>query len=485
MSDMTALLPRAATLIGDGWVDDGAGGQYEHVNAATGQPQGLVPLAGPRDVDEAVAAARQALPAWRSWPADRRRDVLLRITGLLRDHRDELAEILILEGGMIATQARGVSSGGVAEFFAYYAGWAEKIEGAVVPAYPGPALDYTLVEPFGVVGVIIPWNGPLTPIGMKVAPALAAGNAVVIKPSELAPFSTIRFAELCLEAGLPPGVVNIVVGGPEAGNHLVRHPGVDKISFTGGPVTAAQVMTAASENLTPLVLELGGKSANLVFADADLPAATGFAAMAPMMRSGQACILPTRLLVEESVYDEVLAGVTKVVGSIRVGDPFDEATQMGPVISAGHCARVEAVIDRAIKAGSGELMTGGQRLGGDLAAGYFIAPTVFGGVDNSSDLAQHEIFGPVLSVLPFSCEDEGIALANDTRYGLGACVWTNDLKRAHRVARALEAGSVSINTLAVPTNAPFGGVKASGFGREGGRAGLDEFLRPKNVYVQL
>jgi acyl-CoA reductase-like NAD-dependent aldehyde dehydrogenase len=308
---------------------------------------------------------------------------------------------------------------------------------------------------------------------------------VILKPPELAPFSSARFAEICLEAGLPPGVLNVVPGGPEAGDALVRHPGVDKISFTGGLETARRVMSAAAENLTPVAMELGGKSANIIFPDADLSVAVPFAAMGAMIRTGQGCFLPTRLLVHESLYDDVVPRIVHIVRSLVAGDPSEESTQLGPVISAGHCARIQTAVERALAEKAGTLLTGGERLGGPLSDGFFLAPTVFGDVDNLSSLAQEEVFGPVLSILRFSDEEEAVALANGTRYGLGAFLWTKDLKRAHSMARLLRAGCVCVNGLAMPTNAPFGGVGASGFGREGGRAGIDEFLRPKNVYLQL
>jgi aldehyde dehydrogenase (NAD+) len=322
---------------------------------------------------------------------------------------------------------------------------------------------------------------------MKVAPALAAGNTVVLKPSELGPMAALRFGELCQEAGLPPGVLNVVPGGQAAGQALVGHRDVGKVSFTGGIRTAQRILAAAAENVTPVLLELGGKSAAVIFADADLDSAVEMGVMAGVANmSGQACVLPTRMLVEDSVYSQVEERAAALAASITVGDPFDPASQMGPVINEPALERILGVVEQAASDNEGRLLAGGTRLGGPLAAGYYVAPTVFGSVDNSSPLAQDEIFGPVLSLIRFSSDDEAVALANGTRYGLGAFVFTNDLSRAHRVADGLEAGWIGVNGFPpMPPNAPFGGVKQSGSGREGGAAGLEEFLRPKNVYVRL
>jgi len=320
-------------------------------------------------------------------------------------------------------------------------------------------------------------------MGQKAVPALAAGNTVVVKPPELAPFGALRFAELALEAGIPPGVLNVVVGGAAAGDALVRHPEVDKVSFTGGCATARLVMAAAAETLTPLTFELGGKSANIVFPDADLDGAASMAAMlGAVLLSGQGCALPTRLYVHDDVYDDVVARVVAQIEAVPVGDPFDPAVLMGPVVSERACERILGVIHRAVDEGAGTLLTGGERLGGALAAGYFVAPTVFGDVDHDSSLARDEIFGPVLSVLRFHDEDEVVDKANDSPFGLSAYLHTRDGARAQRIARRLDVGTVIVNGFpGMSPGAPFGGVKQSGFGREGGRAGIEEFVRRKNV----
>lgn len=382
-----------------------------------------------------------------------------------------------------------VMTGGSVSFatawFRYYAGWADKVGGEFGDAAGG--MNYIRYEPYGVVGAIIPWNAPLMSIAMKALAALAAGNAVVVKPPMLTPFTALRAAELAMEAGFPSGVFNVVPGDAEAGEALIVHRDVSKISFTGGAAIARRVLETAARHLKPVTLELGGKSANLIFEDADLEKASTMAAFhGTVVLSGQACVLPTRALVHERVYDEVVARISGTMAHVTVGDPMQPATMMGPVVSDGACRRILGVIDTARTSGAGRVVTGGERLGGDLAGGYFIAPTVFADVDRASPLARDEIFGPVLSILKFSSDEEAVALANDSDYGLGAYVHTRDLRRAHKLAASLQSGSVAVNS-AIPMHPdmPFGGVKQSGFGREGGRAGLDEFLQPKNVFVSL
>ncbi|HYH48253.1 MAG TPA: aldehyde dehydrogenase family protein [Acidimicrobiia bacterium] len=484
VSEVTTTLPRPVLLIGNERRETGTAGAFEHVNPATGRPQGTVPMAGAPDVDDAVAAAREAFPAWRDTPGPARREILAALSRLIRDNAAELGRLATLESGApVAISGRTVT--GPAEWFSYYAGWADKLTGEVVPVVPG-AFDYTRPEPYGVVGAIVPWNAPFLVGAMKLAPALAAGNCVVMKPPELAPWTCLRLAELAQEAGLPPGVLNVVPGGAEAGDALVRHAAVAKVSFTGGVDVGRIVARTAGECLKPVVLELGGKSANIVFDDADLDTAVPLTIGLLMSMAGQGCALPTRLLVQSGIYDEVLDRARAITEGIPVGDPMDPATVMGPVISARHCDRILGLVAATRASGAGRLLTGGKRLGGDLADGFFVAPTLFADVDPNSDLAQEEVFGPVLAVTRFDDEEEAVTLANDSRFGLAAYVQTRDLARAHRVAAGLEAGFVSINTkplVSPPT--PFGGVKQSGFGREGGAEGLREFLVTKNVCVGL
>ncbi len=483
MSDAEHLLAPKGMLIAGEWVTEGSG-QLVHINPSTGREHPPLPLAGAPEVERAVAAARSAFGGWRAMPVDARRDIMLRLAGLIRQHAGELAMLTTLDNG---APPRNAMSGVTAaiDHFTYFAGWVDKIGGDVIPTWPAPALDYAIMEPYGVVGVIIPWNVPMHNVGQVLGAALAAGNCVVLKAPDLAPFAVLRFGELAIEAGIPAGVVNILPGGAQCGAAMVAHAGVDKIHYIGGAVAAKLIMKSAADTLKPVTFELGGKSANIVFADADLRNAIGLSAFMGVALSGQGCLLPTRLLVEDSIYDQVVPMVVGLIQSMKVGNPFAEGTALGPVINAAACEWILGVIELA-KAEGATLLTGGERLGGDLAEGYFLAPTVFGDVDHKSNLSQQEVFGPVLAILRFKDEAEAIAMANDTEYGLAAYVHTNDLRRAHRIAAALEAGTVNINgTAGTPSGAPFGGVKQSGFGSMGGKYGLHDFLRPKNVYIPL
>lgn len=463
---------------------------FEHIYPATGRPNGTVELAGAAEIDNAVRVAAKAQREWVALTVDRRRDLLIGLADVVHDHLDELAKL------NVADYAVPISFAGTAmlleRFLRHFAGYADKPHGVTTPV--NGSFDINLVErePYGVVGVITPWNGALVVTGSCVAPALAAGNAVVLKPSELAPFAALRFGELCLEAGLPEGLVAVVPADAEGGDALVRHPGIGKIAFTGGGGTARKVLQAAATNLTPVVTELGGKSANLIFADADLDLAAALSAhQGPLMQSGQSCACASRILVHDEVYDEFLEKFLGVIGSARIGDPMDPATTFGPVISQAAADRILAAVDAAASGGAGELLLGGKRIGGtrlpdDLAEGYYVEPTVFGGVDNASDLAQLETFGPVVSLMRFRDEDEAVRIANATPYGLNAFVQTTDLNRAHRVARQLESGSVWINQFSdISPQGPYGGYKQSGAGRTGGVEGLHEFQQVKNIRIAM
>lgn len=458
---------------------------FEHIYPATGRPNGTVALAGPAEIDNAVRAAAKAQREWTSLTADRRRDLLIDLADVVHERLDELAKL------NVADYAVPISFAGNAilleRFLRHFAGYADKPNGASTPV--NGSFDINLIErePYGVVAVITPWNGALVVAGSCVAPALAAGNAVVLKPSELAPFAALRFGELCVEAGLPEGLVTVVPADAEGGDALVRHPGIGKIAFTGGGATARKVLHSAATNLTPVITELGGKSANLIFADADLDrAATLSAHQGPLMQSGQSCACASRVLVQNAVYDEFVQKFLGVVGAARIGDPTDPATTFGPVISQAAADRILAAVDAAVTHGAGELLLGGKRIGGELADGYYVEPTVFGGVDDSSALAQLETFGPVVSVMRFGDEDEAVRIANDTPYGLNAFVQTTDLNRAHRMARRLEAGSVWINQFSdISPQGPYGGYKQSGSGRTGGVEGLREFQQVKNIRIGL
>ena len=472
-------LARQGHLIGAAWRPSDAGGVYRHHNPATGRMQAHVHLAGASDVDDAVVAARGAREDWATRAPESRAAILFRLAEILDENAPEAAELAALDNG---TPISVMNPGGyAASWVRYYAGWCGKLGGEVIPGSRGR--HYVRFEPYGVIAAIPPWNGSMMGMGQKCGPALAAGNTVVVKPPELSPFGMLRFAELALEAGLPPGVLNVVVGGPTAGTALVAHPGVDKVSFTGGTATGRRLMEIAARNLTPLTLELGGKSPNIVFPDADLDAAAAMAAFAgPALLSGQGCALPTRLYVHSDVYDHVAAKVIETIATIRVGDPLDPSTLVGPVVTEAAMQRILGVIERA-KTDGAKLLAGGSRLGGDLADGWFVAPTVFGEVDHDSDLARNEVFGPVLAVLRFETEDEVLTKANDSDFGLSAYLHTRDTDRIERFVRHLDAGTVVVNAMGRATPAaPFGGTKRSGFGREGGWAGMEEMLRPKTVY---
>jgi aldehyde dehydrogenase (NAD+) len=476
------VLPDVRLLIGDEWLASGAGGEFTHVNAATGRPQATVPLAGAEEVDAAVKAARAALPGWLDQRPDQRRNALFRLAALIRERAETIGQVLTLECGSPISGATALPMR-AADYLEYYGGLADKIEGTVVSIFPERAFDYTLPEPYGVIALVSTWNGGISSLARKAGAALAAGNTVVAKAMELAPFSAVLFGELALEAGFPPGVVNILPGGVEAGQALVAHPGVDKISFTGGIDAARQILAAAAWNITPAIVELGGKSGNLVFPDADLAAAGAFAGVACMRNSGQGCVMPTRLIVHESIHDQIVERALASIAAMPVGDSLDPATAFGPVVSERHANRIVGMVDSAREAGVGEILTGGGRLD---VEGFYVEPTVIDRIAPDAPLAQEEVFGPVLSILTFETEEEAIALANGVRYGLAGYVHTTDLDRAHRVASALNAGYVSLNGFAaLPAGAPFGGFGASGYGKEGGRDGLAEFVRTKNVYLPL
>lgn len=477
-------LPVPDLIIGSARLSDASGGERDHIYAATGRVTRSFPLAGALEVDAAVREARAALSHWRMMPGRERARLLRALGEAVLSHAEELAAIQTIETGAPISFSNGFPEV-AASHFLYNAGWADKVGGEVVPVGTS-AFDYTMEEPYGVVGAIIPWNASLIAASQVLAPILTPGNTVVMKPPELAPFASLRLAELALEAGLPPGVINVVTGGAEAGESLVRHPGVSKIHFTGSRETARQVLAAAAENIVPVCLELGGKSPLLVFSDADLMDAARQAMGAVVGLSGQGCALPTRVLVEKEVYSRLLVILKGLLRRVAVGDPLEPGTQMGPLVSAQACERVLAVIERARQEQDGNLLAGGTRMDGPFGDGYFIAPTIFSDVAEESALARDEIFGPVLSVMSFEREEDAIRMANSNPYGLAAYVFTNDLRRAHRVGAALEAGTVWINGMdQMEPSMPFGGYKQSGYGRLGGRAGIREFTRSKNVWLPV
>jgi aldehyde dehydrogenase (NAD+) len=472
-------------LIGGDRITDSSGGTYAHIYPATGQANADVQLAGADEINRAVASAWDAHREWMSLTVDRRRDLLIDLADAVHENLDELSRLNVHDYAVPISFAGNAIL--LERFIRHFAGYVDKPHGSSTPVTGSFDVNLIEREPYGVVAVITSWNGSLVVTGSCVAPALAAGNAVVLKPPEVAPFATLRFGELCLEAGLPAGLVNVVPAGPQGGDALVRHPGIRKIHFTGGDATARKVVQSAAVNLTPVVTELGGKSANIIFADTDLDSAAMLSAhQGPLMQSGQSCACASRVLVHESVYDAFLEKFVKVIEASSIGDPLDHTVVFGPVVSQTAVDRILGIIDEAIANRSGELIAGGTRLGGELAQGFYIQPTVFASVDNASALAQTEIFGPVVSVMKFSDEAEAVRIANDSRYGLNAFVQTNDLNRAHRVARQLEAGSVWINTFSdISPQGPYGGYKQSGFGRTGGLEGLHEFLQVKNIRIGM
>jgi acyl-CoA reductase-like NAD-dependent aldehyde dehydrogenase len=478
-ADTVTRLGAQGHLIGGQWTPSDAGGRYEHRYAATGDVDAPVGLAGAGEVDAAVTAARVAQPAWAALPPHRRAAILYRLADLLERNGPEAAELAAFDNGTpVSVMNPGFYA---ASWVRYYAGWCDKLDGEVLSS--GSPLTYVRLEPYGVVAVIPPWNGSMMGMGQKCGPALAAGNAVVAKPPEVSPFGMLRFAELALEAGLPGGVLNVVVGGAPTGEALVGHPGVDKISFTGGTATARTLMATAARYLTPLALELGGKSPVIVFPDADLDSAARTACLGATLLAGQGCALPTRLYVHEDVYDEVATKVVSTLDSLPVGDPLDPATFVGPVVTEAAMERILATIDRAAEEGA-TLLAGGVRLGGELAGGWFVAPTVFGDVDHHSDLARNEVFGPVQAILRFTSEDEVLQKANDSPFGLGAYLHTRDLRRVQRFVSELASGTVAVNGMGrISPATPFGGYGQSGFGREGGRAGIEEMVQRKTVFV--
>lgn len=470
--------PDTGLLIGDARLADASGGAHRHLFPGTGQVTRELPLAGAGEMDRVVATARQALPGWKAMPVNRRRALLLRLADLMDANAAQLERLAAAENATMLAKA-ALFRMGATDSLRYYAGWTDKIGGDVVPSWPVPAFDYAQYEPYGVIAIILPWNVPMGSFGQIVAGALAAGNTVIVKPSELAPFTSLRIGELALEAGFPAGVVNVVPAGPEGSEALVRHRGIDKVHFTGSGSTALKIVGAAG--LTPVGLELGGKSARIVFNDADPAKAAALAVASATSHAGQGCLLGTRLLVEGGLYNEVVELAKAEMEKLVVGDPFAAESHVGPVISAASRDRILSAIASAVKAGN-QLVSGGRAID---RPGYYLQPTLFAGVDNGSRLAQEEIFGPVLGITRFEGEGEAVRIANDSVFGLGAYIHTDDLRRAHRVAAALDVGNVWVNGFHAPASMPFGGAKDSGFGRVGGQAGLHEFLRVKNVWMAL
>ena len=486
MSDTLAPVRPGKLIINGEAVDALSGATFETHNPATESLITTVAEAGAEDVDRAVQAARAAFESgpWpKMKPADRAR-VLHKLGDLILAHADEIARLETLDNGKPIFESRHIDIGMVAGCFHYFSGWASKLTGDTTNVSPA-FFTYTLREPVGVVGAIIPWNFPMIMVGWKVAPALAAGNTVVLKPAAETPLSAIRIGELAIEAGLPPGVFNVVPGrGSVAGEALVRHPQVDKISFTGSTEVGQHIMRAAADTVKKLTLELGGKSPNIVFADADLDAAVRGAMNGIFYGKGEVCAAGSRLLVEKSVYDDFVAKLAERAKKMVPADPLDPKTRLGALVNEKQMNSVLGYIDVGVKEGA-KLVAGGARQPVN-GKGTFVQATVLADVDNRMRVAQEEIFGPVLAVIPFADVDDAIAQANDVLYGLASGVWTRDVKKAHAVSRRLRAGTVWINTYNYfDPGMPFGGYMGSGFGRDLGAACLNEYTQLKSVWLNL
>jgi aldehyde dehydrogenase (NAD+) len=474
-------------LLIDGQWTDGAK-KFDTINPATGEVLTQVVEASAEAVDRAVSAARKAFEdrsgPWRKMSASERGRLIWRLADLVETHVDELAELETLDNGKPIFESRYVDMPMVVDVLRYYAGLATKIHGETVNTFE-TAFTYTLREPVGVVGLIIPWNFPLLLASWKLGPALACGNTIVLKPAEQTPLTALRFGELAAEAGVPAGVLNIVTGGPETGKAIVRHPGIDKIAFTGSTAVGKEIMRSSADTLKRVTLELGGKSPNIVFADSDIDGAVKGAINGIFYGKGEVCNAGSRLFVENKVQDEFLEKLVARAAKLKPADPLDPKTRLGAIVSQEQMQTVLGYVETGKREGA-KLIAGGNRVSVDGGKGFFLEPTIFGDVTNDMKIAQEEIFGPVLATLSFDDIDQVIDLANRNQYGLAAAVWTRDIKKAHSVSRQLKAGTVWINTYGLMDAAlPFGGYKSSGFGRELGMHAIEHYTELKTVWLNL
>jgi betaine-aldehyde dehydrogenase len=486
--ETTSSILAVKMVVGGQGVDAADGQTFDVVNPADGQVIAKAPLGGREDVDRAVAAAQKAFEdpkGWANWAAGKRGRTLAKFAALVKSNTEELSQLESRNVGKPITSARGEVTG-ASLVFDYYAGAANKVFGETIPVSK-PGLDFTLREPIGVVGLIVPWNFPILMASWKLGPALAAGNACILKPASYSPMTAIRLGELALEAGIPAGILNVVTGpGGTAGASIAAHPGIGKVAFTGETTTGQEIMRLASGNVKKISLELGGKSPSIVFADADLEAWAAAAPYAVFDNAGQDCCARSRIIVERSVHEQAVELLTAATRKVKVGRPSDDTTEVGTLVSFKQRDRVVDYIEIGQREGANIVVGGTPPDDPTLADGAYLMPTIFDNARNEMRIATEEIFGPVVTVIPFDTEEEAVRLANATPYGLSGSIWSRDIKKALRTAKGVQAGVLSVNTnSSVHTEAPFGGYKMSGIGRELGMHALDLYTEIKNVFVDL